>query len=597
MTYKARIVKGSAIKSCQKGATLILMAFIIGLGTAAYLLKALNVSNLQDEQDRKTQQALKEAKVALIAWAVSHPNHPGIMPFPDRNDDLPQGYDGKSDCVTVGVAGSHLIGMLPRLSDVNCVSPHVGVSVDGRDATGERLWYSVSINLVRMSDASATPVINPGIVNAPSNPWFVVRDRNGVVISNRVAAVIIAPSTHSGTQDRSSGIANANQYLDKIVMADGTPYQNYGYQDAATNPIQEFIIGDDLRVVSETDPTYKNQAVEPYYYNDKLIYITIDELMAALSSRAAAEAKVQLLNYKKSTAISSPPGYYPNASALVSNEYYQKNAQYAGFLPIQQPIQTSSKSCSVNYATANASSATCDFSSITNVEFTRTSGTFTGTTGTECTRVNSNKTCSCAITSGNSRCNGAAGRRFICTTGGCSTTGNLPGTYVFNGVFNGGKANSSSGACTGCGLTVATCSYNPSALSGSFAYDVTTTPVPFNSATTNSVLPAWFTANNWQDYLYYAVSTNCTYGEACDTPNIKVGDKPSMQAMIATTGAPIISEPFATKGSAQTHSGCDVKDYLDSVENTNLDTTFEANNKQRAGNYNDQTFVVHYVQP
>ena len=37
---------------------------------------------------------LGEAKAALIAWAVSHPNYPGQMPFPDRNDD-PSGYDGK----------------------------------------------------------------------------------------------------------------------------------------------------------------------------------------------------------------------------------------------------------------------------------------------------------------------------------------------------------------------------------------------------------------------------------------------------------------------------------------------------------------------
>lgn len=595
----------------QRGAVLILMAFILGLGAAAYVFKALDVAGLQAKQDAKTYQTLKEAKAALIAWAVNHPNTPGLMPYPDRNGD--GNYDDASDCYASNVSFNtkFTLGRLPLIqSDPNCVTHDTidlsgvhdttvnsGLAEDFRDGAGERLWYEVSSNLLHdykstSSHSNGTsPIINPSIVNNPnpSYPWLVVRDRNGVVISNRVAAVIISPGGPIGTQDRSSGIADANQYLDKIVMADGTPYKNYGYQVPGITPIQEFVIGDDLRLVAKNDPTYKDQSIEPYYYNDKLVYITIDELIAALSRRVAAEAKVQLLNYKKATVITAPPGYYPYASALVSAESYQKSAQYAGFLPVHQPVHISSKACSVTYAGANSSSAICDFSSITNVEFTRTSGTFTSVTGTGCSRINANKTCRCAIASGSGRCNGSAGRRFTCTSGGCSTTGTLPGKYVFNGVFsfvtspNTVKANSSSGACSGCGSNTAACTYSAATPSGNFSYDVTTTPAPFNSVTTNSVFPAWFIANSWQDYLFYGVSSNCTYGQLCNAPDINVGVRPSVPAMIAATGAPIL---------AQTHSGCDVKEYLDSAENTDIDTTFEPTNKQRASNYNDQTFVV-----
>ncbi len=608
------------LRFSQQGAVLILMAFILGLGTVVYLLKAFDAASLQAKQDAKTYQTLKEAKAALIAWAVNHPNTPGLMPYPDRNGD--GNYDNTSDCYASNVSFNtqFTLGRLPLFqNDPNCithdtidlsgvhdVSAASGLGEDFRDGAGERLWYEVSSNLLHDYKSTGphsngtSPVINPDIVNNPSYPWFVVRDRNGVVISNRVAAVIISAGAPVGAQDRSSGIADANQYLDKIVMADGTPYKNYGYQVLGVTPVQEFIIGDDLRLVAKSDPTYKNQSIEPYYYNDKLVYITIDELMAALSRRVAAEAKVQLVNYKSATATSSPPGYYPYASAMVSVEYYQKSNQYTGFLPIQQPVQTSPKSCSVTYANVNSSSAVCDFSSITNVEFTRTSGTFTSVTGTGCSRINSNKTCSCAITSGSSRCNGSSGRRFTCTTSGCSTAGTLPGSYVFKGVFSfttspkNVKANSFSGACSGCGdnTNTATCAYTATTPSGSFSYSVTTTPAAFNSATTSSVLPAWFIANSWQDYLFYAVSSNCTYGQLCNAPDINVGSKSSIQAMIAATGAPIVSVPFAVKGSAQSHSGCDVKEYLDSTENTNLDVKFEANNKLKASNYNDQTFVV-----
>jgi hypothetical protein len=154
------------------------------------------------------------------------------------------------------------------------------------------------------------------------------------------------------------------------------------------------------------------------------------------------------------------------------------------------------------------------------------------------------------------------------------------------------KINSSSGTCNACGNT-ASCSYSAITPSGSFAYNVTTTIAPFNSATTNSVLPAWFTANNWQDYIYYAVSSNCTYGQPCSSPNITVGSKTAAQAMIATTGFPLIVDPYGVKNTApQTHSSCDVKDYLDSTENTNSDNIYESTSKQRALNYNDQTFVV-----
>jgi hypothetical protein len=98
-------------------------------------------------------------------------------------------------------------------------------------------------------------------------------------------------------------------------------------------------------------------------------------------------------------------------------------------------------------------------------------------------------------------------------------------------------------------------------------------------------LPAWFTDNQWQSYLYYQMTRPASV-------SINVGSK-TTEAMVATTGTPIISAPFTSKGSKQITPSCNaVNNYLDSTENTNGDVNFDATSKLKTTNYNDQTFVV-----
>lgn len=577
----------------QHGAVLILVAFIIGLGAAALVFKMFNASSLQAEQDKKTMQALNETKQALIAWAVSHPNHPGILPFPDRNDDAPRFYDDKSDCVTVGVVGSHLIGRLPLLSDVNCVNPQQGLGVAGVDATGERLWYSVSINLVRMSDASPTPVINPSIVNSPAQPWFVVRDRGGAIISDRVAAVIIAPGAPLPNQDRSSGIANPNQYLDKIVMADNTPYQNYGYQDPATNPVQEFIIGDDFRRVAKNDPTYKNQSVEPYYYNDKLVYITIDELIAAIEKRAAAELRTQLLNYKQATDDLTPlipnDGYFPYAAKLgASKAYACVTNQVAGVLPISNPAPASA-TCNYNRAGTNvtADCGVAGFNQVAAVFFSKTNplSNFTASAGA-CTFSGRDCTCtgagSCTRGAQTFRCDAAAN---------CDTDNTAVGEIRFmGGEFD---PATKSGRCAATVTASDTCQQASPGVDirvnvrcagvgvGSVSRNNACPDLVFNSGA--SALSAWLMGNRWYDYFYYISSR--------DGQKLTAG-KPNLDALLVGTGWSVVAPGVSVKGENQIKPSCDIGDYLDSGENTNLDPVYDAIAKQRTQNYNDHTYIV-----
>ena len=556
----------------QKGAALILMAFIIGLAAVAYVLHALDPARLRAAQDKKTMQTLNEAKQALIDWSVNHPNTPGLMPYPDRNND--GNYDDRSDCYASNVNFNTIftLGRLPLFkNDPNCVTADTidtsgvhdtqvanGLSEDFRDGAGERLWYEVSSNLLHDYKSSAahsngaSPVINPSIINNPdpNYPWFVVLDRNGVVISDRVAAVIIAPGAASGIQDRTGGIANANQYLDKIVMADGTQYQNYGYQVPGTTPVQEFIIGDDFRVVAKNDSTYKNQSIELYYYNDKLVYITIDELMYALEKRVLQEAKDSLNKFK------TAKGYYPFAAGLGSatnpNQCTQGN--FRGLLPVNAPAMHTCTCASGTTGVCN-----CNFDVVTKVSFTRKSGSF-ATTGANvargaCSVSLDKKTCTC---NGDGACKSTAGvEQFKCTACGQCTatiTGTNSKAFVFTTTAT---LNAVNGDCSDNAGTVE-CDNKPN---GDFTIDACDNNEQIKSLpAAGGLLPAWFKANQWEKYIVYTVSSDCASTGTClanaSPPKITVGLNQNINAIVAGS----LVNP---------NNSCNIANYLSSAENTN----------------------------
>jgi hypothetical protein len=162
---------------------------------AGVLLDRLNsAASIPTIRSAETAVSLAEAKDALIAWAVIHPDTPGMLPYPDGNADA-EGYDGLADCPG-GAPVPALLGRLPSAGENIAFSGCVGftdwpMGAPVTDAEGEPLWYAVSGNLLRNSDVP----INSGMLDnpTPAFPWITVRDRNGAIISNQVAAVIMAP--------------------------------------------------------------------------------------------------------------------------------------------------------------------------------------------------------------------------------------------------------------------------------------------------------------------------------------------------------------------------------------------------------------------
>jgi hypothetical protein len=422
----------------QQGAALILFAVLLFLVTTAAFFTYFDSSQYKVERERRTLEALVDAKTALIGWSVAHPQYLGILPFPDRSID--GDYDGNSDCVSAAMLEyPHLLGKFPHVAQTApCVGTAIGIASDAIDGYGERLWYAVSRNLIRTSVVTGSLVINPGVADAPTYPWLIVRDKQGQIISSRVAAVIIAPGPPVGAQNRTGGLAGPAAYLDTVTIA-GNTYSNAD----STVPYEDFIMAEDMQRVSPVHPTYQ----QPYEFNDRLIYITIDELLKALESRVIREAANALRTYYTASAAVAENRFFPYASVLGDTDNLCEEAQLQGGLPI-----------------SNIASS--------------------------CTHSN-------------------------------------PGL---------------------------------------------------------STLPAWFVESRWQDYLYYAISPDCTFATpGCAIGGVTVGSQINQHALLISAGVPL---------AGQVRPSNNIADYLDSAENANGDNVFDAVGSPVTAIYNDRMLIV-----
>ncbi len=556
-----RFLKDNPVKRSQNGAVLILMVFIVGLAAAAFILKSLNVANLQSNQDDQTYRALKKAKTALIAWSVAHPYWPGIMPFPDRKETSNPNYDGKSDCVTYGLNTSHLLGKLPLSGDPPCITPQQGLSDELIDADNERLWYAVSMNLIRTNGNDSKPVIHSGMVNTPEYPWLKVMDRNGNLISDRVAVVIIAPGAPLPGQNRASTAPDPREYLDSFKIGDKS-YSNADYD----NVDEDFVMGEDSRHLSDVE----TMIFRPYYFNDKLTYITIDELMSGLEKRALLEARQQLRSYYSASAASAGNRFYPYAAALGDAQNMCEEGRLGGFLPIQPASATcsSGQSCTLSFSRAA-------------VTFSPDDAVAYGSSTGACSRLNGS--CSCTGAGACTKATSPA-KAFTCNANGvCNSSGASPGgSFTFTYAPKVPDVTEVSGACSGGNGTV-TCTG-----AGDFSSPRSSCS---HAKPGLANLPRWFTVNLWQQNIYYALAPNCTSTVAgCEGAGLIVGGRNPVNALVIATGRALPAT--AVKPSAQTPYTNNITDYLDSIENTDNDAVYDAEATPRNSMYNDQVMIV-----
>ena len=341
----------------QRGAVLLTaLTLTLLAGTGVLLARFDGTAAVRAREAAATARALAHARQALIGWSIGaglagsgEAHVPGVLPYPDRNTDV-NGYDGEADCVTGGLSDRHLIGRLPGTGEAPpCPARALGVEI--RDGSGEALWYAVSRNLVNHRGGSASdPPINPGLLDGPpAYPWLRLIDASGSVLTAgdgeplEIAAVVIAPGPPLPGQTRTGFAPGPAHYLDSVTV-NGVTYDNAdsdGCRDSVTGASahadcpgrtgEEFILYPDSR---ET-------GIETDAFNDRIAWVTAEELLRAAEARALGEMAVVLERYRSRhgaypwmAPYTTDPGADPTSTVLYHGNADGAGGARRGMLPI-----------------------------------------------------------------------------------------------------------------------------------------------------------------------------------------------------------------------------------------------------------------------
>ena len=224
-----------------------MLALVLGSGAVA--VGWLEAAARAAHAAVRTEAALAAARDALIGYAASYPDQhagrhgPGYLPCPDRNGN----GSPNTPC--------------PRKSLGRLPWRRLGLH-DPRDGAGERLWYALADNF-RANGHKYRPL------NAGAPAELVVDGRSGI------AAVLFAPGSPLSFQDRARDRFDPARYLE-------------GGNETA----------DDSIFASQGPLPTPSGALPDDRFNDRVVTISRDELMAAAGRRALATVRAVLREYR-----------------------------------------------------------------------------------------------------------------------------------------------------------------------------------------------------------------------------------------------------------------------------------------------------------
>jgi hypothetical protein len=216
------------------------------------------VNALHNERDRKIASALAQAKRALIGRATTDASLPGSLPCPDlvthiAGTNVPD--DGIAD-LFAGINCPSYIGRLPWRT--------LGLG-DLRDPDGERLWYALSPNF---RDYASHVLINDTTAGSLSVA--------GSTALNNVVAVVFAAGAPLASQPRGSA--------------------------AEKNNVANYLEGSN----TTGSPSFTMQ-VPDARFNDRLVTITVGDLISFVERRVANEITVGLNRYFAANSVLPNP--------------------------------------------------------------------------------------------------------------------------------------------------------------------------------------------------------------------------------------------------------------------------------------------------
>jgi type II secretory pathway pseudopilin PulG len=302
---KRRRFPGTAATRVQRGFALIAILALAALISAFLIASALNRSatDVSNERNQRTMDALRQAKNALIAYAANEqwqyyknpppppPSNtgyfqPGALASPDMDND------GDADFVWGSNAASQL-GRLPFKT--------LGID-DLRDASGERIWYALSHDFRKLQCSGGATPPNCTIINSDTQGQLTVI---GSTPATQVVAVLIAPGAAFAGQNRPSN--TASDYIEGSNLADAVNY------------------------------VFTSQTVPSSTFNDRVLVITQAELMAAVEPIVAARIQRDIAPLAQTylTKWGAYPFAMPFASPPASNTAYKgATNQKAGLMPL-----------------------------------------------------------------------------------------------------------------------------------------------------------------------------------------------------------------------------------------------------------------------
>ncbi|MCK5662321.1 MAG: hypothetical protein KAI17_02495, partial [Thiotrichaceae bacterium] len=276
-------------KNKQNGLVLLVLVIMIFLAVSSYYLTSISVTEIKVDNIKRTQFALKQAKQALLSYAVSRadltapsaqPGRYGFLPCPANISSTNNTGDGTS----VGSCNA---------SKLNTVGwfPWKSLSIQPlRDGNNDCLYYAVSGSYKTNPEA--------GMLNEDSYGMLQVVDADGVEMpgsadEDRVVAIIFSAgeATNSQTRDFLSGTecgydnsANSSDpenYLDSLEVSPGDTVDNSDIEEITADSVDRFV----------NAPSIANEDV----MNDRLITITRDEVWQVILARSDFDKKMENL--------------------------------------------------------------------------------------------------------------------------------------------------------------------------------------------------------------------------------------------------------------------------------------------------------------
>ena len=322
----------------QRGGAMLVMLVILVIGITTAFVTNLSSTAISNKRNQTTAEALAQAKEALIGKSLAYTDYPGSLPCPDTDDD------GDADAIG-GPPGEcpQYIGRLPWKT--------LGIP-DLRDATGERLWYTLSRNVRRYDSVRPLNSDTPGTLNV-----------TGTYADSNLMAIVFAPGANTPTQSRSTTQTAYCSTTSSTILE----------SNCAANYLEGG--NDDPSPGAAPNVNYQN-ANAAIDFNDQLFTISHDQLFATVEKRVGGEFRRHLNSYHASW--KAFPFAAPFSNPSTSN-YIGSASTYEGLYPFgglvfvdpddsqhpigsspTNPVWASSPSPAISFSPGPTPSFTCE---------------------------------------------------------------------------------------------------------------------------------------------------------------------------------------------------------------------------------------------